>query len=112
MPYRGQINLERIIEADCVRDHLARMVVDRALDVLSDLVQQLVLHHNPARIILTGPLIGLGARLPEAVRSRLSELESYPAHELPEIVNSRLGVYVGAMGAAALAIQNWRPAFA
>lgn len=110
MPYRGQINLERVIEADCVRDPLARMVVDRALDVLSDLVQQLVLHHNPARIILTGPLTGLGVRLPESVRSRLGELETYPAHELPEIVNSRLGVYVGAMGAAALAIQNWRPA--
>lgn len=108
-PFRGSVTLEKIIEADGLRDALVRKVMDRALRVLADLAQQLVLHHNPRRIILTGPLTGLGSRLTETLRDKLNELEAYPSDKLPEIVNSQLGVFVGAMGASALAMQLWKP---
>ncbi|EIQ01245.1 transcriptional regulator/sugar kinase [Opitutaceae bacterium TAV1] len=107
--HRDHITLEKVLEADGLGDPVAQAVMDRAIGVLGDLVQQLVLHHNPQRIILTGPLTELGERLPRRLRARLDELEAYPVQELPEIINSQLGPFVGALGAAALAIQQWRP---
>lgn len=70
-------------------------------------VHQLKELFDPERIIFSGPLTSLGELFLEPVRETARQLAG---GELKvEIVNSMLGKYGGAIGAAALALQEWKP---
>jgi predicted NBD/HSP70 family sugar kinase len=68
---------------------------------------QLALLLNPQRIILVGPLAELGDPFLCPLREAMQRL--CPG-EAPEAVNSDLGSYSGAIGAAALVLHQWKPA--
>jgi predicted NBD/HSP70 family sugar kinase len=82
-------------------------VLESAADFHGGAIHQLQLLFDPHRVILVGPLAELGSAfldpLKEAVRRRS------PGGQ-PEIVNSTLGQFSGAFGAAALALHQWQPA--
>lgn len=70
-------------------------------------VQHLIDLFDPERVILAGPLAGLGESFMCPVREAVRRLS--PGRELPEIAPSTLGEYNAALGAAALALHQWIP---
>jgi len=62
---------------------------------------------NPEKIIFAGPLADLGNLFLAPVRETARELGD--AGRNLTIVNSTLGQYNGAVGAAALALHQWKP---
>lgn len=70
-------------------------------------VHQLKELFDPEKIIFSGPLTGLGELFLEPVREAARELAGRDLNL--EIMNSALGEYSGAIGAAALALHQWKP---
>ncbi len=91
-------------------DASALRILAAAASVLGWALSQLALALNPSRVILAGPLTLLGDALLEPLRRRASGLLKDCGADMPEIVNSTMGEYSGALGAAALAVHEWRPA--
>jgi hypothetical protein len=52
----------------------------------------------------------LGDTLLHPLRHRAEELLQASGADLPAIVNSTMGEYSGALGAAALGVHEWKPA--
>jgi glucokinase len=73
-------------------------------------VAELALALNPSRIILAGPLTLLGDILLQPIQRRAEEILQGSGADVPAIVNSTMGEYSGALGAAALAVHEWKPA--
>ena len=90
----------------------ARQVIATAASLLGWAVSQLTLALNPSRVILAGPPTLLGDALLEPLRRRAAELLLESRSDPPEIVNSTMGEYSGALGAAALAVHEWKPTLA
>lgn len=68
---------------------------------------QLALLLDPERIILVGPLAELGEAFLKPLRAELMRVAGSSA---PGFVSSTLGGFSGALGAAALALHQWKPA--
>ena len=90
-------------------DPLVLQVLERAARAVGRVVDQLSRLLNPQRVIVAGPL----AELPEAflkpVAVNVKRLAT-PLHaKPPEIIASGFGVFGGALGAAALAVREWKP---
>jgi glucokinase len=84
-------------------------VVEVAADALGWAVGQLALALNPSQVILAGPLTLLGETLLDPLRQRAEEILRVAGGSVPAIVNSTMGEYSGAVGAAALAVDEWKP---
>lgn len=91
------------------RDRLTVEIVEVAAHALGDAVAQLALALNPAQAILAGPLTLLGETMLQPLRKRAEEILRSAGANVPGIVNSTMGEYSGALGAAALAVNEWRP---
>ena len=59
--------------------------------------------------ILAGPLTLLGEIMLQPLRECAQELLRESGADVPAIVNSTMGEYSGALGAAALAVHEWKP---
>jgi glucokinase len=70
----------------------------------------LLLSFDPKKIILAGPLTLLGENLLQPLRAVADSLTPAETRRQAEIVNSNMGEYIGALGAAALAVHEWKPA--
>jgi glucokinase len=92
------------------RDRLTVQVIEFAAEILGWAVADLALALNPSRIILAGPLTVLGDTLLNPLRERAEEILGGSGAVVPSIVNSTMGEYGGALGAAALAVHEWKPA--
>lgn len=64
---------------------------------------------NPEKIILTGPLSEIGDNYLDLVKSASANALQGLHCTTPSIQLSTLGLYSGAIGAAALALQQWTP---
>ena len=91
------------------RDRLAVDIVEVAAEMLGWAVSQLALVLNPSRVILAGPLTLLGDALLLPLRTRAEEILRGSDAVVPVIVSSSMGEYSGALGAAALAVHEWKP---
>ena len=89
---------------------LAAQVIRVAARTLGWAVSQLALALNPSRVILTGPLTLLGEELLAPLRDSAQAALARAGADTPAILNSTMGDYVGALGAAALAVHEWKPA--
>jgi glucokinase len=99
-----------VVRAARQRDRLTVQVVEVAAEVLGWAVGELALALNPSHVILAGPLTLLGEIMLHPLRQRAEEVLEASEGEVPEIVNSTMGEYSGALGAAALAVEDWKPA--
>ena len=98
-----------VVRASAQRDRLTVQVVEVAAEALGWAVAQLALALNPANVILAGPLTLLGETLLDPLRQRAEEILRTASGNVPVIVNSTMGEYSGAVGAAALAVDEWKP---
>lgn len=80
-----------------------------AAEAVGRVIAQLSLLLNPQRVIIAGPLAELTEAFLEPL-SRFVDLYAAPQHvRKPDIVASSFGDYGGALGAAALAVHQWKP---
>ena len=99
-----------LVQAVQQEDALAGRIITEAAAMLGWAVSKLALALNPSRVILAGPLTLLGDALLGPLRRRADELLRESGADAPEFVNSTMGEYSGALGAAALAVHEWKPA--
>jgi predicted NBD/HSP70 family sugar kinase len=99
-----------VVRAARQRDELTLQVLDVASQTLGWAVAQLAFALNPSRIIMAGPLTLLGDILLHPIKKRAEEILQGSGADVPAILNSTMGEYSGAMGAAALAVHKWKPA--
>ena len=90
-------------------DELVGRVLERVGQTLAWVVCQIDAAFNPQKIILAGPLVTLGDTLLEPLQKAVSGFCSRPRQEPPVVVDSDLGEFNGALGAAALALHEWKP---
>lgn len=103
----GEQTIEDVLAAARAGDELACSLVRAAGRVHGWVAHQVNELFNPEKIIFAGPLAEAGDLFLSPVREMAGELGS--AGRDAVIVNSSLGRYNGAVGAAALALHQWKP---
>lgn len=103
------ITIHDVVQAIQQGDRMTIAVVEETARVLGEAVADLSFALNPSKIILSGLVTLLGdvfcKRVNETVNSKLA-----PLGLSTEVVNSTMGEFCGALGAAALALHEWTPA--
>jgi N-acetylglucosamine repressor len=102
--------LADVLRAARQRDRLTLQIIEVAAEMLGWTVAKLAFTLNPSRVILAGPLSLLGDIMLHPLRRQAEEILTTSGADVPEIVNSTMGEYSGALGAAALAVHEWKPA--
>lgn len=102
--------LDDVLAALQQRDGLAISVVNEAAKCLGWGIAHLSLVIDPQKIVLAGPLTLLGDAMLAPVRKMTESVLALSSSRVPEIVNSTMGEFSGALGAAALAVHLWKPA--
>jgi glucokinase len=106
---RNQVTLEEMLRAANDSDPLVLQVIDRAARAVGRVIDQLGLLLNPQKVIVAGPLAELSEAFLQPVTETVDHLAT-PLHaKPPRIVASRFGAFGGALGAAALAVHQWKP---
>jgi N-acetylglucosamine repressor len=98
-----------VLEAARQRDQLTLQIIEVAAGALGWAVGELTLALNPSHVILAGPLTLLGEIMLRPLRDCAQEVLEESGADVPAIVNSTMGEYSGALGAAALAVHEWKP---
>ena len=104
------IPIEDLLRAVQQRDPLALFVVNEVARCLGWAISQLLLVNDPRKIMIAGPLTMLGDHLLQPLRAVTDSLTPPENRRNAEIVNSAMGEFIGALGAAALAVHEWKPA--
>lgn len=109
--YPEPLAIKDIQQALQQRDPLAVLIVEEVARCLGRAVAQLSLVTDPQKIILAGPLTLLGGALLAPMRERIKAILDLTESRMPEVVGSTMGEFSGALGAAALALHEWKPEF-
>jgi len=91
------------------RDPLATLITEEVARCLGRGIAQLSLVVDPQKIILAGPLTMLGEALLGPMRERMKAILDLTETRMPEVTGSTMGEFSGALGAAALALHQWKP---
>jgi predicted NBD/HSP70 family sugar kinase len=103
----GELTIGDVLAAARDGDAFALSLIGAVGRVQGWVAHQLDQLFDPQRIIFAGPLADLGDVFLAPVRETARQLAD--AGREPAIVNSALGLYNGAVGAAALAMHQWKP---
>ena len=103
------LTFEDVLDAARQRDHLTLQIIEVAAGALGWAVGELTFALNPSHVILAGPLTLLGEIMLLPLRECAQEVLQESGADVPAIVNSTMGEYSGALGAAALAVHEWKP---
>ncbi len=106
---KGPITLEDVAQAARRADPVVGQVLQGVAQTLGWVVCQMDSLFNPEKIILAGPLVMLGDSLLGPVRKAVGQFCWELHQEAPLVVDSELGSFNGALGAAALALHEWEP---
>lgn len=98
------------LQAADKQDSAAEGLLNEAAHACGTTLGQINLLLNPPLIIIAGPLSELEDAFMEPLRKALRSVAPAKHAAVPEVKASLLGKYVGALGAAALAVQQWKPA--
>lgn len=104
---KGELGIDEVLGAARDGDGFARSLVRAVGRVHGWVAHQVNGMFNPERIIFAGPLADLGDLFLSPVRETARELGD-DERDL-DVVSSTLGRYNGAVGAAALALHQWKP---
>lgn len=104
---KGELSAGDLFQAVRAGDAFAGSLIRSLASVHGWVVCQLCALFDPQKIILTGPLTELGDLFLNPVREAAAQWGG--AKPTVEITGSALGTYNGALGAAALALHQWKP---
>jgi glucokinase len=96
-----------LVQAAQAGDAMALDILDRAARVFGLALNQVYCAFNPEKIILAGVFTAFGNLFLRRLKEHLALFA--PSAGPPPVVNSTLGPYNGAFGAAALAVHEWKP---
>jgi predicted NBD/HSP70 family sugar kinase len=102
-----ELTIDDVLAAAREGDGFASSLVSAVGRVHGWVAHQLDQLFDPERIIFAGPLADLGELFLVTVRETARQLGN--ASHAPAITSSNLGQYNGAVGAAALALHQWKP---
>jgi glucokinase len=100
-------SLEALLQAALAGDKVVLGFLDRVAQAFGLALNQLNCAFNPEKIILAGALTAFGERFLQPLEHSLQAFA--PTGGAPAVVNSQLGPFNGAIGAAALAVHEWKP---
>jgi glucokinase len=103
------LSVTDIVNACQQRDALTVRLTGEAAGALGWAIGQLSMALDPSKVVLAGPLTALGEMFLQPLRARVDRVLKPSGARSPEIVNSTMGEFSGALGAAALALHEWKP---
>lgn len=106
---KAPIEFEDVAQAARLGDEMVTGILQRAAQTLGWVVYQLNVIFNPQKIILAGPLLTLGEAFLGPFQRSVNGFCSGLNQAAPSVVGSDLGSFNGALGAAALALHEWKP---
>jgi glucokinase len=107
MATRTHSSWQPLAEAALAGDNQVLAILDRTAQALAVLLNQLQCAFDPEKIILAGVFTIFEDLFLRRLKQNVSQFGLSPA--LPQVVNSTLGEFNGALGAAALAVHEWKP---
>jgi len=108
-PASEPLTFDDVVYAAAKSDPLVIGVLAEVARTLGWVCCQLNALFNPPKVILAGPLVSLGASFLEPLQQAVNEFCSETNQIAPAVVDSELGYFNGALGAAALALHKWKP---
>jgi glucokinase len=108
-PRDSHLEFDDLVEAALKGDRAANSVLSHVAQTLGWAVCQINALFNPQKIILAGPLVRLGEALFGPLRSEVARFCAGWQSQVPVVESSDLGDFNGALGAAALALHEWKP---
>jgi len=99
--------VEALVQAALGGDDFVLRFLDRAAHAFGLALNQLNCAFNPEKIILAGAFTAFGDVFLRRLQQSLNTFA--PPAGAPLVVNSQLGPFNGAIGAAALAVHEWKP---
>lgn len=106
----GRWSTDRLIRAYRKQDPAAREVVNAAAGSLAWAIAQLTFCLAPERVVLAGPLADLGDDFASFLATTTAACMAPTRLHVPPVAMSTLGPFSGALGAAALVVDRWKPA--
>jgi N-acetylglucosamine repressor len=106
---KDTVAFNELLRAARAGDPLVARILKQTATILGRTICQITLLLNPEQIIIGGPLAELGEPFLALIREVVTQLTP-PLHaRVPRIVASQFGEFGGALGAAALAVHQWKP---
>ncbi len=102
-----EVSLAGLLQAAEAGDKAVLGILDRAAQTFGLALNQLNCAFNPEKIILAGVFTTFGDVFLRRLNQNLKAFA--PDSGVPPVVNSKLGDFNGALGAAALAVHEWKP---
>jgi len=106
---KSELTFDDVTRAASDGNELVCQVMENVAQTLGWVVCQIDAVFNPQKVILAGSLVALGDALLKPLRRAVERFSSEMEQEPPVVVNSELGEFNGAVGAAALALHEWKP---
>jgi predicted NBD/HSP70 family sugar kinase len=106
---KGALTFDDVSRAATEGNDGVVQIVQNVAQTLGWVVCQIDAVFNPQKVILAGPLVALGDALLKPLQQAVERFSSELQLEPPVVVNSALGEFNGALGAAALALHEWKP---
>jgi N-acetylglucosamine repressor len=104
---QADLSLESLLQAAMTGDKHMLAFLDRVALAFGLVLTQLNCAFNPQKIILAGVFTVFGDIFLRRLEASLKTFA--PPSGAPLVVNSQLGPFNGAIGAAALAVHEWKP---
>jgi predicted NBD/HSP70 family sugar kinase len=104
----GEFSISQLHKAAQDGNKNIEALLDRLARALGLVLSQLNCAFNPGKIILAGVFPAFGSAFLERLREHFRAASR--SEDLPPLVISDLGEFNGAIGAAALAVHEWKPA--
>jgi glucokinase len=99
--------MEALLQAALAGDKVVLNFLDRVAEAFGLALNQLNCAFNPEKIILAGAFTVFGDVFLRRLEQSLNAFA--PSGGAPTVVDSQLGPFNGAIGAAALAVHEWKP---
>lgn len=106
---RDALTFQEVAQEGIAGNKVVCEVIETVAQTLGWAVCQIDAVFNPQKVILAGSLVVLGDTLLKPLRKAVERFSSELQQEPPVVVNSTLGEFNGALGAAALALHEWKP---
>lgn len=106
---KNELTFHDVVAAAQQRDALTLQVLEEAASAIGQAIGRLNLAVDPSKVIIAGPLTHLGDIFLQMLRDAVHASVGDARVSEVEVVNSTMGDYGGALGAAALALEEWKP---
>jgi N-acetylglucosamine repressor len=106
---KDDISFADVVAAAQQRDALTLRILEEAASAIGQAIGRLNLVVDPSKVIMAGPLTLLGDIFLQLLRNAVHKTVGDAGITEVEVVNSTMGDYGGALGVAALALEEWKP---